>query len=423
MIEVAEIQEGDSSSLHLLCVEDSDSDYIYLRENLFDLDFNTPVQISRASRLAELIELLQNAPDQYDAVFLDLSLPDAVGMESFQSLNEIAPDLPVVILSGSRDESLVVNLIKAGAQDYLSKDELTPGTLMRTLSFAMLRQQARFEKERLSRELMLASKEVNDLQMQLIQSEKLESLGRLAAGVAHEVRNPLGSIRMGVAYLRSIEEELNHEGVRMIAEEIETAVERADDIVQSMLDLSREEKLSLVPTHPNEIIEESLRLCQPQWDAHHITLQCDLAPDLPQINADPGKLEQVLLNIYINAIHAMESSPVKELHVSSRLTTHQTDDRNEGSRQLERLRNHDEVVVFEVRDTGPGIPSDRIDQVFEPFFTTKATGKGTGLGLSVAKRILNLHAGHIEIRNEISPPGCCIRLYLKTIRGNMVDQA
>ena len=248
--------------------------------------------------------------------------------------------------------------------------------------------------------------ELRSMQMQLIQSEKMESIGRLAAGVAHEVKNPLAQILMGIEYLKGgIEpDDLN---VPKILVSMEDALHRADAIVRGLLDFSSDRTLGLVDVDINALLEKALVLVEIRIKEMEVELEKEFAPDLPMVKADPVKMEQVLINIIFNAVQAIESARAAggaghsaKLVIRTHATTLALSSRDEGSRTGRHLRDGDPVVIIEVLDTGTGIPDDKIDHIFDPFFTTKPTGTGPGLGLTVVKKIIDLHEGLIQLTNR-----------------------
>lgn len=242
-----------------------------------------------------------------------------------------------------------------------------------------------------------ANEELKRTQMQLIQAEKLESIGRLAAGVAHEVKNPLALMLMGVEYLEA-NVPTDDENVPAILKEMREAITRAEKIIVGMVDFSSDRQLDWQIVNLNEIIDGAALLVRHQFLRKSIRLRRDYAKTLPPIRADKTRLEQVIVNLFINAVQAMKKGGrVTAWTYSRRLR--EEDRRNFGSRTANPFRAGDLVVVVEIQDNGSGIPPEAVDKVFDPFFTTKATGKGTGLGLSVTRKIVELHEGCIELVN------------------------
>ncbi|HWE01983.1 MAG TPA: ATP-binding protein [Tepidisphaeraceae bacterium] len=246
-------------------------------------------------------------------------------------------------------------------------------------------------------------------QMQLMQVEKMESVGRLAAGIAHEVKNPLAIIATGIDFLK-LTAPVADESVTRVLGSMGRAVKRADSVIRGLLDFSRPAALRSEPSDLNTIIRHALLLVDHELMRCKIVLHTDFSDPLPAVSVDSNKIEQVFLNLFINAIHAMPDGGSLTLRTRSEqlaaLGHNIGDDRNE------RFRAGDAVVIAEVDDTGHGIPDDKLAKVFDPFFTTKPTGKGTGLGLSVAKTIVDLHGGLLQLANR-AQGGVCASLVLK----------
>lgn len=257
-------------------------------------------------------------------------------------------------------------------------------------------------------QLALSHLELQKTQLELIQAEKLESIGRLAAGVAHEVKNPLAVLQLGIDYLAIAAG--GNEAVMEAIEEMDTAIKKADRVVKGLVDYSRFEKLDLKVQPLNPIIEEAMNLVKHEIMKEHITVESRLSPSLPPVPLDHGKIQQVFINLFINAVHAMEGGGKLTVATSRMLLT---EEYLEGLAQpVGRFGPGDDVVIAEIMDTGTGIPEDKIVKLFDPFFTTKPVGKGTGLGLSVSRKIIELHAGWIGIRNR-QEGGALVTLLLK----------
>lgn len=294
------------------------------------------------------------------------------------------------------------------------RDEETGSLLVVGISEDITEQvKSREQLEKLNRHLVEANQELQQTQMQLIQAEKLESIGRLAAGVAHEVKNPLGLLLLGVDYLdQGIQPD--DPNLPIILRQMRDAVERADRIVRGLVDFSSQRALSREPTHLATIVEDVLLLVKHELTRSNIRTEVTIEENLPVVYLDRSKFEQVLINLIINAVHAMEGSPSKALEFRIRSESLVAVPKNEGARKREVFRSGDRVVVLELCDTGEGISGADSGRVFDPFFTTKATGKGTGLGLSVARRIVELHGGEIFLENRPDGSGAVARLILPT---------
>jgi two-component system NtrC family sensor kinase len=211
---------------------------------------------------------------------------------------------------------------------------------------------------------------------QLGGSEKLASLGRLAAGVAHEINNPLTGV---LTFAHLLREKTNMDDQdRQDLDLIIRETTRAAEIVRGLLDFARERAVVMEPLNINEVIVRTIRLIRNQKLFDRIVICEELANDLPDIEGDMNQLQQVLLNLSLNACEAMPS----------------------GGTLTIRTRADGDRVVVQLADTGCGIKQEHFERIFEPFFTTKPVGKGTGLGLSVSYGILQRHGGAIELNSE-----------------------
>ena len=245
-------------------------------------------------------------------------------------------------------------------------------------------------------ELQAANEELQATQMQLIQAAKLESVGTLAAGVAHEVKNPLQTILMGVDYLAN---NLNGDNgnASLVLDDMRDAVTRANMIVRELLQFSAATGFEPKPEDLNSLVERALWLIHSEVVASQITVLRKLAPDLPPVKLDRSRMEQVLINLFMNGLQAMSHGGVLTVTTRHRRFG---DDLNLTGPAFAQFNPGDPLAIIEVQDTGPGIPEANLARIFDPFFTTKPTGVGTGLGLSVVKKIMDLHGGAVDIGNH-----------------------
>lgn len=246
-------------------------------------------------------------------------------------------------------------------------------------------------------ELKKSNEELKGAQLQLIQAEKLQSAGRLAAGVAHEVKNPLATILMGVDYL-SKHLTVADPDPAMVLRDMHDAVKRAESVVGGLLDFSAPTELDMNSEELNSVVEQSAMLVKHVLTKYQITVVKQLGGDIPLLTLDRNKIEQVFVNIFLNAIHAMPQGGALTVKTYAKQLTEGS--HNVGFREGVRFRVGETVAVAEVEDTGTGIPEDQLAKIFDPFFTTKPTGKGSGLGLAVTNKIIELHGGTLDIRNR-----------------------
>lgn len=221
------------------------------------------------------------------------------------------------------------------------------------------------------------TRELENTQRQLIRSEKLASLGKMAAGVAHEINNPLTAI---LTFSKLLLDDLDKGDARR--EDLQTVVDetlRCRDIVRGLLDFSRETKSRKKLQNINTIIENTLFLIKNQAMFQDIRIEKHLQEDLPEIPLDEAQMKQVFMNMFLNGAEAMSGRGVLKIATSS-------DDR---------------FVAVSIKDTGCGIPRENLNKLFDPFFTTKKIGKGTGLGLAVTYGIVKSHEGTFEVQSKV----------------------
>lgn len=228
------------------------------------------------------------------------------------------------------------------------------------------------------RERLKMQQQLEDTYRQLLHSEKLASLGRLAAGVAHELNNPIGGILM---YANLLLEQVPEGPLARDLKEIADQALRCKEIVRGLLEFARRKGDEPARVDVNKILEKALSLLSRQAMFLNIILQKDLQPGLPSISGDPDQLGQVFTNLIVNAIDAMDGKGI--LGVRSWV---------EGTPPY---------VHVEISDTGQGIAEEHLSRSFDPFFTTKEVGKGTGLGLSIAYGIVKRQGGDIQVRSRV----------------------
>jgi PAS domain S-box-containing protein len=250
-------------------------------------------------------------------------------------------------------------------------------------------------------ELLRANTELKEVHLQLLHLERLQSIGRLAAGVAHEVKNPLAVLRMGVDYVLSLPlPPTETDTAAKVFEDMETAIKRADTIIMGMLDFSAPGQLHLKPVAVNQLVNHALSLVRHELKSNGYVVERQLTPFPVFALLDAQKIDQVLVNLLTNAFHAMPDGGRLTLRTAQRTIANDETHHDAGSREGARFRPGEPVIEVQIDDTGHGIPPEKLDKIFDPFFTTKETGKGTGLGLTVARKIVELHGGSLEINNR-----------------------
>jgi signal transduction histidine kinase len=196
-----------------------------------------------------------------------------------------------------------------------------------------------------------------------------------------------------------------------VLKEMREAIERANTITRGLLDFSASRQLAVKPENLNTLLEETLLLVRHELTKSQITLKTEFAADLPPMMADRTQIQQVFVNVFVNALHAMPEGGELLIRTFSRQMTATTF--MEGSRSASHIWRGEKAVIAEVEDTGTGISQEHLAKIFDPFFTTKPTGKGTGLGLPVSKKIIELHGGVMDIKNKPDSRGVRVTIMLR----------
>ncbi len=224
------------------------------------------------------------------------------------------------------------------------------------------------------------SEELRNREEELIQSKKLASLGILTAGVAHELTNPLNNISMIAQNYQEFYDVLSEANRIELMKKIEGEAERIEEIVRNLLDFSKPKEAKLEERDINETVRKSLELMQNTLDISNVEVSTELGQGLPRVYIDDHQIQQVLVNLIVNAVHAMEHGGVLKLAT--------------------RAGEDGQTVKVDVIDTGKGIAPEFLSHIFDPFFSTKGVG-GTGLGLSVSYGIIKNHRGNIRVESTV----------------------
>ncbi len=367
---------SETKPLRLLLVEDSDDDaHLVIRE------LERAGYQPRCLRVETQGVFVRALSDQsWDVVISDHTLPQYGGMQALADLTATGKDIPFILISGTIGEDVAVRAIKAGAQDYVLKGDLTrlPVAVEREVRESAVRRERARMRER------------------LVVSERMASAGILAAGVAHEINNPLAIavvntdiIAEAVGRFRLATGTDGRSASTGFLSEIQgpltdarEALERIRDIVRDVKLFSRPDDQTHNPVDVRRVIESSVRMA---WNEirHRARLVKDYR-DVPLVQANESRLGQVLLNLLVNAAQAISEghADTNEIRVSTKTGA--------GGR-----------VLIDVADTGCGISRENLARIFDPFFTTKPVGVGTGLGLSICHGILTELGGRLDVESEV----------------------
>ena len=309
-----------------------------------------------------------------ELVISDYSLPAMDGLTALKTVREVLPDVPFIFVSGTIGEERAIESLKNGATDYVVKDRL--GSLAVKVQRAL--------------------REVDDrakhkvLEEQLRQAQKMEAIGRLAGGVAHDFNNLLTVIG-GYTQLMLVRIPPGDE-LRLDVEQVAKAGERAASLTRQLLAFSRKQVLAPRVLNLNGAVSETTKLLE-RLIGEDVELVTILAPGLGNVKADPGQVEQVIMNLAVNARDAMPKGGKLTLSTRNVVLDESHARENPGTQAGPH-------VLLSVIDTGMGMNRETLSHLFEPFFTTKEQGKGTGLGLSTVYGIVKQSGGSIQVQSE-----------------------
>jgi len=370
--------------LRILLVEDNPDDRELIVEMLAqpsEISFDVQPVHSLAAALGRLRE------QSFAAVLLDLNLPDSDGLATFLKAREVVGQTPILVLTGLNDDSLGLRIVSDGGQDFLVKGEFQTNALVRAVLYAVERKELE-EKlraseaarnaaqeqlaQRLQHEKSIVEEELSRVREDLVRSTRLATVGRVAAQVAHELRNPLGAVRNAAYYVR---EELTDEQRNLLPmmQIIDDELMTAEIIIRNLLSTTnpREPDLRLV-----DATEQARKSLERLGEKESLSLRLE-APEQPlHVHFDPLQCRQLLDNLLGNARDAVG---------------------DKGSIWVQ-IQTNDDRCELRIYDSGPGVPEDVREAVFEPFFTTKQ--HGVGLGLSICRQIVEQHGGRISFEDE-----------------------
>ena len=357
----------------VLLVEDSPSDALLFQTLLAEFS-DASIDVVHVDRITAALGSLERRA--FDLIFSDLNLPDAKELEAVRLLVAVAPHTPLVVLTNSYAD-VGEAVLSAGADDFLPKDDLSAIRLNRVLRHTLRRRQ---------------------LQQSELQAQRVQTVGRLAAGVAHDMNNLLAAIQLTVELLPTGTDDQSS-----LTKEIIGNIERGRALTRQLLSFGRNGSTDRSPAEVNGAVTSAASLLS-RLLRRTVSLDLRLTNERTEVLADVSQLEQVVVNLGINANDAMPDGGT--LTIATRVVELTDDDPSHPSSLFP-----GQYVEIQVRDTGRGIPDELLPHIFEPFFTTKGVHEGTGLGLMTVQEIIRLHAGAIMVSNGVEG-GACFTAYL-----------
>lgn len=395
-------------SIDVLLIDDDEDAFFLTKDLLSDIDGNR-FNIKWCPKYDAVKPALNEG--SVDVCLVDHYLGAHTGIELIKELVGAGIKIPLILITGRGDREIDLAAMKAGVADYLAKDELTGATLDRSIRYAIQRRKE--EEQRLQ------------LENRLVQSQKWEAIGQLAAGLAHEINTPIHYIGSNLAYLskrispimqlleefRDLRQAARDSGIQIpgrpeLDEEIkkflsyrenienglrdsQDGIRRITDIVRSVQDFAHP-SISTEKTLCNlhELIEATVRLARNEWK-YVATIKTEFSPEIKEVPLIKGRFEQAILNLLVNAAHA--------------IADRQKTEKIEGIITLSTKKLPGDEIEVRISDNGCGIPPEIINKVYDPFFTTKEPGRGTGQGLTLVHSVIcQSHLGSIEIESEVN---------------------
>jgi len=392
-------------AINILILEDDEDDAFYILDLIYGgISAPKPI-VDHISDHTKIREKLRQK--SYDICFMDYRLGEIDGIDLLHNLRAENVSIPIILLTGQGDQEVAVEAMKAGATDYISKNKLSSEQLVNSIRYAIglhkeaqrridteeMLKRSHEEQKTAHQNLQKSMDQLKTTQFQLLRSEKLAGIGRLAAGVCHEILNPLNIISGHVQALNMErnEDDILIEDLDSITEEIH----RIEKIISGLLKFSRkgEMELSFIDVHTE--LDSVLSILEKDMILEGIAVVRLFHPEIPKLWADGDRLRQVFLNLINNARFAMT-------HKGGKLTvfTELVPASNYTTDSLAPVIQTEHVLRIGFIDSGTGINKSNLHKIFDPFFTTKPEDKGTGLGLSICYSIIEKHGGHIEASSK-----------------------
>jgi two-component system, cell cycle sensor histidine kinase and response regulator CckA len=372
------------SPLHILHLEDDQNDAALVQSTL--QSGGVACATTRVQTQDEFVAALEHGG--IDLIISDYSLPTFDGLSALKIAHARWPAIPLIFVSGTLGEERAVDSLKSGATDYVLKGHLT--RLVPAVRRAMQDVEDRIEHRK--------------LEAQFIEAQKMEVVGHLASGVAHDFNNILAVI-MGYADL--ILSELEPDSpLRKYTDEIRHASERAAGLTRQLLVFSRKQTVQPVVLDLNAVMKDLDKMLRRLVD-ENIELMIVPGKEIGRIKADPGYVGQVLMNLVVNARDAMSNGGRLIIATSNARL-------DENYAHAHKCVIPGDYVLLSVSDTGTGMTDEVKKRLFEAFFTTKPVGKGTGLGLATCQTIIQQCSGHIEVQSEVGK-GTTFKIYFPRV--------
>lgn len=323
--------------------------------------------------------------EDLDVAVIDINLPGKNGIQLLQKLRSVETYIPVIMITGEANLSVLPEIVRAGAYDFIPKP-ITKDVLLNVVARAAEKKRLTDEKGRLEREIKRYAEELEtrvaertaelvETHKRLVSQERIAALGRAAAQVAHEVKNPLAGLLLYSLHLKSKSDKLSESEMYLVDKIVET-INHLNSRVEQILGFARPVSLAVRSENLNRMINDVLDLLRPQLTTNKVDVQLALGSQPVYASVDDSSMRGALMNLMLNAIEAMPHGGT--LSIAANQT--------------------DETVQLEITDTGTGMGEEEVKKILEPFYTTKE--RGLGLGMPYAKKVVDQHGGAISIDSQ-----------------------
>jgi signal transduction histidine kinase len=323
--------------------------------------------------------------EDLDVAVIDINLPGKNGVQLLQQISSAEIYVPVIMITGEPNLSVLPEIVRAGAYDFIAKP-ITKDVLLNVVGRAAEKKRLTDEKRRLEQEIKRYAEELEmrvaertaelvETHQRLVTQERIAALGRAAAQVAHEVKNPLAGLLLYSLHLKSKAKNFSESEINLVDKIVDT-INHLNSRVEQILGFARPVSLTVRSENLNQIINDILDLLRPQLTANKVEVRLSLGQQPFFVSVDQSSMRGALMNLMLNAIEAMP----------------------QGGTLTVAANQMDETVRLEITDTGQGISEEEVKKILEPFYTTKA--QGLGLGMPYAKRIIDQHGGTISLSSR-----------------------
>ena len=339
-------------------------------------------------------------PEELDVAVIDINLPGKNGVQLLQKIRDAKIYVPVIMITGEPNLSVIPEIVRAGAYDFIAKP-IVKDVLLNAVGRAVEKKRLTDEKRRLEEEIRRHTEELEmrvaertaelvETHKRLVTQERIAALGRAAAQVAHEVKNPLAGLLLYAHHLKSKATTFSESEISLVDKIVDT-INHLNSRVDQILGFARPVNLTLRAGNLNQMVKDVLELLQPQLMANRVEVRLSLDRDAAEGMFDDASMRGALMNIMLNAIEAMPDG---------------------GTLSISNDRTYD-LLRLQIVDTGRGIDSEQAKKIFEPFYTTKTNG--LGLGMPYAKKIIDQHGGTMSLTSHPGE-GTTISIALPTVQ-------